>query len=171
MRRLILAFLALAAPAAAQQGTVPGERVTPPARPGQPLATIVAEPVALMIAACDADGDARVTRAELAPCVARSFATIDAGNKGSIGYIDFSDWALRYLGDRNALPSPFSVDADNNDRITLAELQDQVSRLFTRFDADKDGVATRAELLTIRSGSEGRGIGGRGKRGRGTPGQ
>jgi Ca2+-binding EF-hand superfamily protein len=169
MRTLIAAAVALgimAAPATAQQ------LVTPPPLPGgglngQPAATIVAEPVAMMIATCDADGDGQVTRAELVPCVARSFAAIDTDHKGSIGYIDYSDWALRWLGDRNALPSPFTVDADGDNRITLAELQAQFDTLFARFDADKDGAVTRAELLTIKSAGVG-GFGhvepGRGKR-------
>ncbi len=118
---------------------------------GQPPATIVAEPVALMIAACDANGDAKVTRAELDACVKRSFAAVDTGNAGSIGYIGYSDWALLWLGDRNALPSPFTVDADGDNRITLAELEAQFATLFARFDTDKDGVLTRAELLTIKA--------------------
>ena len=118
---------------------------------GQPPATIVAEPVAVMIAACDANGDAKVTRAELQACVQRSFAAIDTTHSGSIGYIGYSDWALLWLGDRNALPSPFSVDTDGDNRITLAELQAQFESLFARFDADKDGAVTRAELLTIRA--------------------
>ena len=123
--------------------------------------TMVVEPVAMMIAACDADGDGRVTRAELTPCVARSFAVIDTAHAGSIGYIGYGDWALKWLGDANALPSPFSVDADNDNRITLAELQEALARVFDRLDKDHDGVLTRAELLTIRanpgSAAEGRG--------------
>jgi hypothetical protein len=118
---------------------------------GQPPATIVAEPVALMIAACDANGDAKVTRTELDACVKRSFAAVDTGNAGSIGYIGYSDWALLWLGDRNALPSPFTVDTDGDNRITLAELEAQFATLFARFDTDKDGVLTRAELLTIKA--------------------
>jgi len=133
---------------------------------GQPQATIIAEPVALMIAACDADSDAKVTKAELAACVKRSFASIDTGNSGSIGYIGYSDWALMWLGDRNALPSPFTVDADGDNRITLAELEAQFDTLFTRFDVNKDGSLTRAELLTIKAMGVGeRPTAGRGKRG------
>ena len=162
MRALMILLLALPAALYAQ---------TPPAAPPrQPPATIVAEPAAMFIAACDGDNDGKTTRAELTACVARSFAAIDTSHAGSIGYIGYSDWALRWLGDRNALPSPFQVDADNDNRITLAELQAQFVRLFDRFDVDKDGAATRAELLTIRSsaapdGSEGKG----GRRGRAEP--
>jgi hypothetical protein len=121
-----------------------------PAR--QPLATIVAEPLAMMIAACDQNGDALVSRAELATCLARTFAAADPMHKGSLGYIGYSDWALQWLGDRNALPSPFEVDADGDNRITLAELQARFDAIFARLDRDRDGSLTRAELLTIRTG-------------------
>ena len=123
----------------------------PPAAGQQPPATMMVEPVAAMIAACDSDADGRTSRAELTACVARTFAAVDTSRRGSLGYIDFADWAQRWLGDRNALPSPFSVDADQDDRITLAELQANLGETFTRLDKDKDGFVTRAELLTIRA--------------------
>lgn len=126
-----------------------------------PDQTMMVEPAAMMIVACDSDGDARVTRAELDACVARSFAAIDTAQAGSIGYIAFGDWAERYLGDRNALPSPFEVDSDHDDRITLAELQADLARIFARLDANHDGVVTRAECLTIRAAPFGEGRGGR----------
>ena len=118
--------------------------------PGQPPATMVVEPVAMMIAAFDADGDARVTKDELARGVRRSFEAIDTAKTGKLGYIAFADWAERYLGDRNALPSPFETDSDGDDRITLAEMQAKLALVFTRLDRDADGILTRAELLTIR---------------------
>lgn len=150
---LVLA-LAMQAPAA-----VP----PPPAPPRQPGATIVAEPVAMFIAACDANGDGRTTRAELAACVARTFADADPGHAGSIGYIGYSDWAQKWLGDRNALPSPYGVDANADDRITLDELQAQFAIAFDRFDLDRDGAVTRAELVTIRSAAVPQEDGGGGK--------
>lgn len=124
----------------------------PPApAPAQPPATMVVEPVAVAIAGFDADGDARVTRAELSAGVARSFAAIDTAGAGSLGYIAFADWAERFLGDRNALPSPFETDANGDDRITAAELAAKFAEVFARLDRDRDGVVTRAELLTIRA--------------------
>ena len=120
-----------------------------------PDQTMMVEPAAMLIAACDADGDARTTAAELSACVARSYAAVDSGGKGSIGYIQYGDWAERNLGDRNALPSPFEVDGDHDDRITLAELQTDLARIFARLDADHDGAVTRAECLTIRAGDFG----------------
>lgn len=125
--------------------------VAVPPGPGQPPATMMVEPAAMMIAACDLDGDGRTTAAELHTCVERSFAAIDTGHKGSLGYIEFADWAERWLGDRNALPSPFEVDTDGDNRITLAELQVKMAQIFRRLDRDHDGVVTRAECLTIRA--------------------
>ena len=166
-RYLPIALALFAASPAAAQAVAQRTPITLPARgPAPPTATqptMVVEPVAMMIAACDADGDGRVTRAELTACVARSFAAIDTAHAGSIGYIGYGDWALKWLGDANALPSPFSVDADNDNRITLAELQDALARTFDRLDKDHDGVLTRAELLTIRASTGG--TEGRGKRG------
>jgi hypothetical protein len=140
-----LAVAGVAMPAGAQLAGAPA-----PAR--QPLATILAEPLAMMIAACDQNGDALVSRAELAACLATTFTAADPAHKGSLGYIGYSDWALKWLGDRNALPSPFEVDANGDDRITLAELQARFDAIFTRLDRDGDGSLTRAELLTIRTG-------------------
>jgi hypothetical protein len=122
-----------------------------PSVPAQPPATLVVEPVAMAIAAFDSDGDGRTSRAELTAGVARSFAAIDATHSGSLGYIAFADWSTRWLGDPNALPSPFEVDTDGDNRITLGELQAAMARVFARLDADKDGFVTRKECLTIRS--------------------
>jgi len=127
--------------------------VTPgaPAGPGQPPATLVVAPVAMAIAGFDSDGDGRTSRSEMEAGVRRSFAAVDSGNSGAIGYIAFADWAERWLGDRNALPSPFEVDGNGDDRITLAELQAAFGRVFVRLDTDKDGSLTHKELLTIRA--------------------
>ena len=147
---LTLALLLSTTPALAQQG-----QVEPPAkgdmRPAQPAATIVAEPVAMMIAAFDADGDARVTRAEFDAGLKRSWDSIDTDHKGWIGYIAFADWAERWLGDRNALPNPFEVDRDGDNHITFDELAARFDLFFTRFDANKDGVIVRSELVALRS--------------------
>ena len=165
---LALAALAPVAAAAQNNGAAPvppgGKRgavpdVTPP--------VLVVEPVAMMIAAFDADGDGRVTRDEMHRGVARSFAAIDTANSAKLGYIAFSDWAERWLGDRNALPGAYETDTDSDNQITLAELQAKFDSIFTRLDRDKDGVLTRGELLTIRANPGGYDSG-RKKRGGGT---
>lgn len=148
-----LGLLALmAAPASAQR---PADATTTPARvppiTQPPSATIMAEPIALFLAATDTDGDARVSRSEGQAGLARSFATVETTTPGSIGYIGLSEWAERWLGDRNALPSAYQTDSDGDSRITLAELTAQIDRTFTRLDRDRDGFLIRSELLTLDS--------------------
>lgn len=179
---LLAALLLLAAPADAQRqrgGDGPpasdAQSQQQPERAGAERATIMVEPVGMMIAAFDADGDGRVSRAELAAGVERSFRAIDTAGTGRLGYIEFADWAERWLGDRNALPSPFTVDTNADNIVTLDELQAAVAHIYDRFDEKHDGMVTRAELLTIHDapgpggGGERRGGGGQGggRRGRG----
>ena len=135
----------------------------------QPPATMVVEPVAMLLATFDADGDGRTTRAELDAGVKRTFAAIDTAGTGKLGYIGYSDWAERWLGDRNALPSPFEIDSDGDNQITEAELDAQLRRTFDRLDRNKDGVLTRAELLTIRASTGGRDPSDRSKKRGGPP--
>lgn len=146
MRLLPLLLAALiATPAAAQTAPAPGDKPQP-----QPAANLIAEPVALMIAAFDSDGDAKVTRAEFDAGLRHSFDSADPQRSGSIGYLRYSDWAEQWLGNRNALPSPFEVDTDGDNHITFAELAARFDLFFARFDVNKDGVLTRAELITLR---------------------
>lgn len=147
MAMLLLALLLQSTPGA-------DNTVVVTARPkpfAQTPATMVVEPVAMMIATLDSDGDGKTSRAEMEAGVKRSYDAIDTAHQGSIGYLQFADWAERWLGDRNALPSPFDVDKNSDNRITLAELQAHFSRLFSRFDRDQDGAISRAEALTIRT--------------------
>jgi hypothetical protein len=146
---MLTMLAALAAQAAAPFSPLP--------TPGQaqPPATMVVEPVAMAIAAFDANGDGRTSRAEMEAGVRRSFDAIDTAHAGKLRYLDFAEWALRWLGDRNALPSPFDVDANGDDAVSLAELQAWFATTFARLDKDHDGSLTRAELLTIRASAGG----------------
>ena len=137
------AFLALAL-----QVALPGPAPQPPA-------TILVEPAAMLLAACDADGDALTTRVERDACLARAYTTAEGAGSGKIGYIAYGDWARRWLGDPNALPSPYEVDADGDNRIALSELTARFAALFDRYDVNKDGAAGRTELVTIRARAPG----------------
>lgn len=152
----LLIALSFATPALAQRSDTPAPAaavpVAPP-QPGQPPVTVIAEPVAMMIAAFDRDGDARVTREEFDAGLRHSFDSMNPRD-GTLGYIAFSDWSERWLGDRNTLPSPFETDANGDNRITFDELSARFAALFTRFDRDKDGVLTRKELVIIRPQSQ-----------------
>lgn len=131
----------------------------------QPAFTVIVEPAAMMIAAFDADGDGKVTRAEFDAGLRRSFDAIDTRHQGWLGYIAYSDWEERWMGDRNTVPSPFEVDRDGDNKISFAEIAERFDLLFTRFDADKNGVLERKELVTIRPQVSGPGTG-KGKKGR-----
>lgn len=141
--------LAAASPVQDRPAAPPPPGQQPPAG-AEPIPLMIAEPVAMAIAAFDTDRDGIVSRAEFDAGVAHSFDTIAKG-QSSIGYIQFGDWADRWLGNRNALPSPFEVDRDGDNRITLTELQARFDLFFTRFDRDNDGAIQRSELLTIRA--------------------
>ena len=146
---LLLAACTVALPAAAQQRPAP-DAITGNAPGAQPQATVIAEPGALLIAGFDSDGDARVTRAEFDAGLKRSFDSADTGHTGSLGYIAYSDWSLRWMGDRNTLPSPFEMDRDGDNKVSWAEFQDRFALIWARFDKNKDGVIERSELVTIR---------------------
>lgn len=125
------------------RGPLPASEQTP--------ATLVVEPVAMLIATFDADGDALVDRSEMLGGVKATFDAIDSARTGQLRYLAFADWAERFLGDRHALPSPFEVDRNQDNAVTLDELQDQFSRLFARYDRDRSKAISRAELLTYRT--------------------
>jgi hypothetical protein len=160
---MILALLLMLA----QSGSViPAEKPKPDTYRPAP-ATIVAEPIALFIAAADRDADGRTTSAEFLQAVLQSTSADPpwrAGGETGIGYIQYSDWAARWLGDRNAVPTPFEIDRNGDNRVTFDELSERMQTIFARLDADKDGAVTRAELLTIRSSAIGRPEDDRGKR-------
>jgi hypothetical protein len=155
-------ILSLALLAAAQQGPedLPNRARVPvtvdlrgqqqPATAPTPIPLMIAEPVAMAIATFDSDQDGIVTRAEFDAGLRKTFE-LSAKGQPSLGYIAFGDWSERWLGNPNALPSPFEVDGDGDNRITLTELQARFDLFFTRFDTDKDGAIRRSELLTVRT--------------------
>lgn len=173
MRSLFALALLVATPAFAQERTrIPAPESSGAApigtsTPQQPAFTVIVEPVAMMIAAFDADGDGKVTRAEFDAGLKRSFDAVDTRHQGWLGYIAYSDWQERWMGDRNTVPSPFEVDRDGDNKVSFAELVERFDLLFKRFDADRNGVIERKELVTIRPQvMMGPGMG-RGKKGRG----
>lgn len=122
-----------------------------PYRP--PTSTIVAEPVAVLLAGWDRDGDGRTTLAEARAGV--ESATSAPEWSAGVGYLAFADWAERYLGDRNVTPSAFEVDRDGNNRITRDEMLVRVDAIVKRMDRNGDGAVSRAEMLTIRGNPRG----------------
>lgn len=151
---MLLTLLALAA---AQPGPPPP---SPPVaiRPGQaperttrvPLSE-VAEPLGLVVAGFDANRDASTTRAEYEEALGRSFAVADRDGNATLGYLEYSGWAETWLGSQSALPGPFAIDADGDNRLSREEFLAEFRRQFARLDKSADGAISRAELLTVRN--------------------
>ncbi len=141
----LAALIATAQPQAPVQ-VGPGER--PQGVSAVPISE-TAEPVGLAIAAFDADHDGRTTRAELNEAILRSFVAAERDGDGMLGYIEYSGWATIWLGSATALPGPFAIDVDGDDRISREELLAEFGRHFVRLDRDSDGSISHAELLTV----------------------
>lgn len=148
---------AMAQPATGQPAPAPQPPVairpgdySPESRNAVPI-TEVAQPLGLAIASFDADGDARTTRAEYEQGLERTFAAADTNRDGVLGYLEYSAWALTWLGSQNALPGPFAIDADGDDRLSRTEFLNEFGRQFIRLDANADGAITHAELLSVRN--------------------
>lgn len=144
---LSLAVLIAAAQPEAQVQVRPGER--PEGVSAVPISE-TAEPLGLAIASFDADHDGRTARAELNEALLRSFAAADRDGDGQLGYIEYSGWATVWLGSATALPGPYAIDTDGDDRISREELLAEFGRQFLRLDRDSDGAISHAELLTVR---------------------
>lgn len=149
----MLTIILLAAFASAQLPQEPvriraGEHA-PDSRDAVPISE-VAQPLALAVVGFDADRDGRTSRAEFDDGVARTFAGADANRDGALGYIEYAGWARTWLGSDTAMPGPFAIDADGDDRLARAEMLGEFGRLFVRLDVNSDGAVTRAELLTVR---------------------
>lgn len=111
-----------------------------------------ATPMALLIVGFDADGDARVSRAELAAGIADQFRRADTDGDGQLGLVELASWSRTWLGSDNVKPGRFDFDRDADDRISAEEFQAELTRHFGILDNDQDGVVTRAELLSIDPG-------------------
>lgn len=151
MHLLLLALLA------AQPGPPPSP---PPVaiRPGDtPQGTSrvaiseTAEPLGLAIAGFDRDGDGLTARAEFDAALGRTFGAADRDGDGALGYIEYSGWAATWLGSATALPGPFAIDADGDNRLSRAEFAAAFAHDFVRFDANRDNAVSHAELLTLRN--------------------
>jgi Ca2+-binding EF-hand superfamily protein len=148
---LIAGFLAVQPPAPVSTRNLPIPTGQAPVGTSPVPLTEVAEPLALALASFDQDHDGRTSRVELEAQGARSFAAADSNQDGALGYIEYGAWATVWLGSQSALPGPFALDADGDNRITRDEFSAELRRQFARVDANADGAVTHAELLTIRS--------------------
>jgi len=141
----LAAFIAAAQPQAPVE-IRPGER---PEGVSAIPASESAEPIGLAVASFDSDRDGRTTRAELNEALLRSFAAADRDGDDLLGYIEYSGWATTWLGSATALPGPYAIDTNGDDRISREELLGEFGRHFVRLDRDSDGAISHGELLTV----------------------
>lgn len=152
MRRstLILgAAMAVAGCASGLGRRPPGDDVYRPAPP-----SIVATPAALFFAGMDRDGDAVVGRGEMEAGIAAAFASGDGAATGSLSVIAATEVLERWLGSGISVPSATAIDRNGDRQVTRAEFLADFASRFAEFDADGDGMLTRAELLTTTRGFE-----------------
>jgi len=150
---LMLSLLALAA-AQPPASPPPPVAIRPGAAPEGVSAVPIsetAEPIALAVAGFDGNHDGRTSLAEYEEALGRTFAAADRDGNAALGYIEYSGWAETWLGSQTALPGPFAIDGDGDNRLTREEFAAEFRRQFTRLDKNADGAVTRAELLTLRN--------------------
>lgn len=95
--------------------------------------------------AMDANGDGAITRAEAEAARGAMFNRLDRDRDG---YLSTSEQNAAQGMGRRGLEG---ADADNDARISRAELMAQPYRAFDRLDANSDGAISAAELETVRT--------------------
>lgn len=112
----------------------------------------------------DADGDGRISQAEIEQVRAARLAEFDADGDGQLSLAEFEALWLDQM--RPRMVDAFqALDEDGDALVTAAEFQDPFARLVTRLDRDGDGVLTADELERPRHGPGGPHHGPRGEDG------
>jgi hypothetical protein len=148
MPLLFLALLALQPPPPPPAAIRPG--TAPQGISAVPISES-AEPLGLAVAGFDADRNGATSLAEYDVALARTFATADRNGDSALGYIEYSGWAETWLGSPTALPGPFAIDADGDNRLSRDEFSAEFRRQFARLDKNADQAISHAELLTVRN--------------------
>jgi Ca2+-binding EF-hand superfamily protein len=75
------------------------------------------------------------------------FDQFDTDGSGRMSRSEHSYWATVVLGDAYARPTWIRLDRDGSGAVTPDEFKAARSQSAADFDADQDGVITRAELM------------------------
>ncbi len=102
---------------------------------------------AIMFSDFDADGDFSVTMAEADAGIARELARADANSDGSIGPIEYQNWANLVLG--GSMTPPYRLDFDRNvdNVISAEEFRNELVARARGYDTDENGSIVRSEFV------------------------
>jgi len=98
-----------------------------------------------MLERFDADGDGKLTRAEVDAHVTERIEAFDADGNGQLSLEEFQGLWLEHMRER--MVDGFQMlDDDGDAQVTGAEMGNPFRRLVERADLDGDGAVSRAEL-------------------------
>lgn len=132
--------------------------LTLPFAAAQPVQAQSVEHPARLIQKLDTNQDGALDRTEFRAARNDKFDVVDTNGDDAISRAEFEIVVVRFRTlhglDRNSEPGAQSnvfdrVDADGDDRVTRAEFNEAADRMFSRLDANEDG------LLTVEDGFEG----------------
>lgn len=137
---VLCAALASLALAACASGSRPGDE-----RPRRPLAQGL-QPGGLLLASFDSNGDYRIDPAEQEAGIARAFAVADRDGDGAVSLIELGGFRALAFGDRDALPGPFTFDANQDGSVTAAEFTAALKTTIADY-ANADGAIPFSALV------------------------
>lgn len=106
-----------------------------------------AQPLSMMFASFDADGDRLVDGTELVAGIDRAWAAISPTDYARP--IAFARWAEVELGSPDARPSFIAFDHNVDGALTRTEFSDRLRNEFASLDKNGDAQLSRAELVFL----------------------
>ena len=139
MKQWMMVLLAAAATACGTSGARDGDRQEP--------TRALLSTDAIMFSGFDADDDFSVTMAEADAGITRELARADANGDGSIGPIEYQNWANLVLG--GGMTPPYRLDFDRNvdNVISAEEFRNELTARARGYDSDENGAIARSEFV------------------------
>lgn len=102
---------------------------------------------AMMYGDFDADHDYQVSVAEIEAGITTEFARADSNNDGSLGPIEYQNWANAVLG--GGMTPPYRLDFDRNvdNLISREEFRNEILARGREYDSDENGLISRGEFV------------------------
>jgi Ca2+-binding EF-hand superfamily protein len=105
--------------------------------------------VARLIQAADANDDGDVSQDEFKAFRAKQFPRLDRNKDGEISVSDVPERLQNRIRDKIENGDVLAgFDLDNDKKVTRQEFENGPTKIFDRYDTDKNGVITKAEFST-----------------------